>query len=247
MYKMAVKDIPTFFCAMCWRPIHKQQKRSNYCAVHDQSLGSAEYKARKRQILTLPKVKAVHIKDVMPTLLKNVKSPQRIDRELEITKLPNEFEDIGIYVSEACSKHFPSLSKTFESISADRFQDFKGWGNAVIRKHDNQRANIICEAWSQICEQLSFSQQRLAFIHMIARLHIEAAEFVSLKKGPPPGSVDRNQPIWDDLLIALDEQKQLGITPKLSQIARNHSVTRQTIHKKWKVLQQKSSVYRKVI
>ncbi len=82
---------------------------------------------------------------------------------------------------------------------------------------------------------------------MLSRLHVEQLELVKPKRGPEPGSRPLNKALFIDLLSALDEQRELNITPRLSQIARKHSVTRQTVHKKWKLLQQNEIVYRKVM
>ena len=117
----------------------------------------------------------------------------------------------------------------------------------MIRASELKESEKVISNWSNIVQGMTYSDERKLFIHLLARLQIEQRLLeIPHKRGPKIGSVKINEEIIKSFCVALLEKKELGTTVRLSEIARTHNVSRQTIHEKWHKFLSHEKVYRKV-
>ena len=244
------KKYLSFFCALCWRPINSDQKAHKFCEIHRQPLGASEYKKRRRLLIEVAKSheKKHPINEIFNALMTKVKSPEVVNRA--ITKsLGGQKRKVGLdEIAYACGKHYINYEFELQGIDVKRFTNIVDWGKAIIRAIDKEQQIAIIRSWEGICTDKSQAEQRIILLYLISRIETEKKIFTySLKAGPSIGTVKINYDIMRSLITAYDEQQELGVNVRLSDIARRHSVSRQTVHEKWKRFIRNKKVYRKVI
>jgi hypothetical protein len=238
-----------FFCTLCWRPVNSYTKKHKLCEFHRQPSGASEYKKRRRLLIEVAKSyeKELPVNEIFNALMVKIKSPEAVNRELT-KSLDTKSEKVRINdIAYACCKNYENYVAKFQGVDVSRFTNIVDWGKAIIRVMDKEHHIAITRAWEGICTDRSQAEQRMVLLHLISRIEIEEKLFTYfLKAGPFIGTVKMNYDIMRSLITAYDEKQELGISVNLSDIARIHSVSRQTVHEKWKRFLKNQKVYRKV-
>lgn len=177
-----------------------------------------------------------------------VKSPIALNREVAEQSDERGVKIALSEVEDAFCKHYKLCFTEMEELDVTRFKSVIDWGVAIIRVFDKAKPENSVKAWNEVVLDKTQVERRKLLINLVSRLETEKQELSSpLKRGPETGSVALNHDIMRSLLVAYDENQELGISVNLSLIAKEHGVKRQTIHVKWKRLVANPKVYRNVI
>ncbi|MAF43487.1 MAG: hypothetical protein CMI54_04860 [Parcubacteria group bacterium] len=243
-----IKKFLTFFCPLCWRLRDSDNNNSLYCEVHSQPTGSAAYKRRRRQLekVALSQSPPLPINSTFNYLVNKNISPETVNRAIT-SSTNNRGGDISnTQILSFISKYYKTFGNETKNIDVTRFNNIVSWGSAVIRAFNSSIKTV--QLWEKTCHSLTATEQRKLFLYLVARIETEKKTLSGPStKGPKVGSVKINLEIMSSLIIAYDEQKKYGVKVNLSRIAKEHNVSRQTIHKKWNKFIKNEKVYRKVI
>jgi len=227
---------------------------SRFCYLHQQSHDSGKcYKKRIRVLKEISKRKGWPLNHTytLNRLTWEQKSLLRLDREIASMHLVkfSGWGDAYAEIKKRAVDIYPNSFPYIEHINARDRSCFDSLIRSVLKVADDQKPKETILAYQSFSKNLGDKGLRRFFIALIARLDIEKGtlEGIKYKRGPEIGSVQIRESIWSDLFTAFHEQNDLGITPRLSEIARKHKVSRQSVHQRWKKILANPKAYREAL
>lgn len=241
-------DPENFFCTMCWRPRSAVKKQSKLCYLHATSDDSKEYKRRRRRLekLAIEKKLGVKVDKIVWKLCTAIKSPDTLSKMLAVNTDQLNWNVIFKELLRLSGTHYKNTVSVLNSIGFARDKELGENAIAIrhtsplmcaqslIRYFDKESPNVSCNDYLKLSENISAAEQHRILLHLLARLEVEF-KFKLIeptKRGPKSVSKHFNAPLYTDLLQAISENKEHGITIRISEIARHHGMTKQAVHEK---------------
>jgi hypothetical protein len=246
--KIGTSGPSAFFCSMCWRPRSAVKKQSKLCNLHATSDDAKEYKRRRRRLEKLAKEKKldVEVDQIVRQLCIVIKSPDTLSKELVTNANHLPWSDLFKKMLLLLSPHYENTVHILneigfiksvvndEAVYSLRATSALACTQLLIRHFDKRDSNTICDDYQHLSEGITSAEQYRMLVHLIARLEVDSRFKLTepLRRGPKSVSKLFNVGLYTELLNAIEEKEDLGITIRVSEIAKRHSVSKQAAHEK---------------